>query len=256
MPEIGLSGLLRKPACKNNFARGRLKAFSDDLLHISLEGMMMLKRICLSVPIAVSLSGLLNAAPMFNDNPVVYGKIKVQSWKERRDFNIVKQDLDFSCGAASVATLLNNFYGQKLTEEEVLKKLDKEQMRASFEDMQRIMPDLGFEAKGYALSFEQLAQLKIPVIVYLKYRKDDHFSVLRGIDGNTVLLADPSLGHVSMSKAQFLDAWKTREGNLAGKILAVVPKKAETISNKLFFTHHPKRQTEFAVKQIRLRRVE
>ncbi|SUA24202.1 peptidase [Neisseria gonorrhoeae] len=67
------------------------------------------------------------------------------------------------------------FYGQTLTEEEVLKKLGKEQMRASFEDMRRIMPDLGFEAKGYALSFEQLAQLKIPVIVYLKYRKDDHF---------------------------------------------------------------------------------
>ncbi|HGG9608890.1 TPA: C39 family peptidase [Neisseria meningitidis] len=218
--------------------------------------MMKFKYVFLLACVVVSLSYRLNAAPMFNDNPVVYGKIKVQSWKERRDFNIVKQDLDFSCGAASVATLLNNFYGQTLTEEEVLKKLDKEQMRASFEDMRRIMPDLGFEAKGYALSFEQLAQLKIPVIVYLKYRKDDHFSVLRGIDGNTVLLADPSLGHVSMSRAQFLEAWKTREGNLAGKILAVVPKKAETISNKLFFTHHPKRQTEFAVKQIRLRRVE
>ncbi|TND59615.1 peptidase C39, partial [Neisseria gonorrhoeae] len=25
----------------------------------------------------------------------------MQSWKARRDFNIVKQDLDFSCGAAS-----------------------------------------------------------------------------------------------------------------------------------------------------------
>ena len=204
----------------------------------------------------LTFSGSLRSMPIFTNNSFIYSKIKVQSWKERRDFNIVKQDLDFSCGAASVATLLNNFYGQKLTEEEVLKKLDKEQMRASFEDMQRIMPDLGFEAKGYALSFEQLAKLKIPVIVYLKYRKDDHFSVLRGIDGSTVLLADPSLGHVSMSRVQFLDAWKTREGNLAGKILAVVPKKAETISNKLFFTHHPKRQTEFAVKQIRLRRVE
>ncbi|WP_192887674.1 C39 family peptidase [Neisseria meningitidis] len=218
--------------------------------------MMKFKYVFLLACVVVSLSYRLNAAPMFNDNPVVYGKIKVQSWKARRDFNIVKQDLDFSCGAASVATLLNNFYGQTLTEEEVLEKLDKEQMRASFEDMRRIMPDLGFEAKGYALSFEQLAQLKIPIIVYLKYRKDDHFSVLRGIDGNTVLLADPSLGHVSMSRVQFLDAWKTREGNLAGKILAVVPKKAETISNKLFFTHHPKRQTEFAVKQIRLRRIE
>ncbi|MCL5894993.1 C39 family peptidase [Neisseria meningitidis] len=218
--------------------------------------MMKFKYVFLLACVVVSLSYRLNAAPMFNDNPVVYGKIKVQSWKERRDFNIVKQDLDFSCGATSVATLLNNFYGQTLTEEEVLKKLDKEQMRASFEDMRRIMPDLGFEAKGYALSFEQLAQLKIPVIVYLKYRKDDHFSVLRGIDGNTVLLADPSLGHVSMSRAQFLDAWQTREGNLAGKILAVVPKKAETISNKLFFTHHPKRQTEFAVEQIRQARAE
>ncbi|HFC6815485.1 TPA: C39 family peptidase [Neisseria meningitidis] len=218
--------------------------------------MMKFKYVFLLACVVVSLSYRLNAAPMFNDNPVVYGKIKVQSWKARRDFNIVKQDLDFSCGAASVATLLNNFYGQTLTEEEVLKKLDKEQLRASFEDMRRIMPDLGFEAKGYALSFEQLAQLKIPVIVYLKYRKDDHFSVLRGIDGNTVLLADPSLGHVSMSRAQFLDAWQTREGNLAGKILAVVPKKAETISNKLFFTHHPKRQTEFAVRQIRQARAE
>ncbi len=217
---------------------------------------MKFKYVFLLACVVVSLSYRLNAAPMFNDNPVVYGKIKVQSWKARRDFNIVKQDLDFSCGAASVATLLNNFYGQTLTEEEVLEKLDKEQMRASFEDMRRIMPDLGFEAKGYALSFEQLAQLKIPVIVYLKYRKDDHFSVLRGIDGNTVLLADPSLGHVSMSRAQFLDAWQTREGNLAGKILAVVPKKAETISNKLFFTHHPKRQTEFAAGQIRQARAE
>ncbi|HFC6664848.1 TPA: C39 family peptidase [Neisseria meningitidis] len=218
--------------------------------------MMKFKYVFLLACVVVSLSYRLNAAPMFNDNPVVYGKIKVQSWKARRDFNIVKQDLDFSCGAASVATLLNNFYGQTLTEEEVLEKLDKEQMRASFEDMRRIMPDLGFEAKGYALSFEQLAQLKIPVIVYLKYRKDDYFSVLRGIDGNTVLLADPSLGHVSMSRAQFLDAWQTREANLAGKILAVVSKKAETISNKLFFTHHPKRQTDFAVEQIRQARAE
>lgn len=214
------------------------------------------RRFAASLLLAAVLPLCAHSFPFVEENPIAYGKVKIQSWKERRDFNIVKQDLDFSCGAASVATLLNNFYGQTLTEEEVLEKLDKEQMRASFEDMRRIMPDLGFEAKGYALSFEQLAQLKIPVIVYLKYRKDDHFSVLRGIDGNTVLLADPSLGHVSMSRVQFLDAWQTREGNLAGKILAVVPKKAETISNKLFFTHHPKRQTEFAVEQIRQARAE
>lgn len=198
----------------------------------------------------------LNAAPVFTDNLLAYGKVKVKSWKERRDFNIVKQDLDFSCGAASVATLLNNFYGQKLTEEQVLDKMDKTRERASFEYMQRIMPEFGFEAKGYALSFEQLADLKIPVIVYLKYRKDDHFSVLRGISKDTVLLADPSLGHVSMSRAQFLDAWQTRLGKLKGKILAVVPNGSNIQNNTEFFTRMPKRQTELAVMQLKSRPVE
>lgn len=192
------------------------------------------------------------AAPIFTENPISHGKIHLQSWKSQRDFGIVKQDLDFSCGAASVATLLNNYYGQSLTEAEVLEKMDKTQMRASFADIQRIMPELGFEAKGYALPFEQLAQLQIPVIVYLKYRKNDHFSVLRGINNDTVLLADPSLGHVSMSKEQFLESWHTRQGEMAGKILAIVPKGADLPRNVAFFTKEPKRSSHFAVEQIRL----
>lgn len=190
------------------------------------------------------------ANPNFNDNPIAYQKIMVQDWKAKRDFGIVKQDLDFSCGAASVATLLNNFYGQNFTEEEILNKMDKTQMRASFEDMQNIMPELGFEAKGYALPFEQLLQLKIPVIVYLKYRKNDHFSVLRGINDTTVLLADPSLGHISMSKNQFLNAWKTRESEMEGKILAIVPKGSNIKQNEAFFTKKPQRETQFIKEKI------
>lgn len=177
----------------------------------------------------------------FIENPIAHQKIQIQSWKSQRDLGIVKQDLDFSCGAASVATLLNNFYGKNYSEAGILDKMDKTQMRASFDDMQHIMPELGFEAKGYALPFEQLAQLKIPVIVYLKYRKNDHFSVLNGINGETVLLADPSLGHVSMSKAQFLNAWKTRDGEMEGKILAIVPKNADFVKNQVFFNKKPVR---------------
>lgn len=74
---------------------------------------MKFKYVFLLACVVVSLSYRLNAAPMFNDNPVVYGKIKVQSWKARRDFNIVKQDLDFSCGAASVATAFEQFLRAK-----------------------------------------------------------------------------------------------------------------------------------------------
>ena len=192
-----------------------------------------------------------SALPLFADNPIAHGKVSVQSWKARRDFGIVKQNLDFSCGAASIATLLNNFYGQKLSEQEILERMGKTELRASFEDMQQVMPQLGFEAKGYALPFEQLAQLKLPVIVYLKYRKNDHFSVLRGIDNDTVLLADPSLGHVSMSRAQFLAAWKTREGEMEGKILVVVPRNADAVKNKDFFLRQPERQTRLLAGQIK-----
>ncbi len=188
----------------------------------------------------------LSAQPLFTENPIVFGKVKTKSWKSKRDEGIVKQSLDFSCGAASLATLLNNFYGQKLTEREILVKMNKQELQASFDDMQRILPEMGFQARGYALSFEQLRQLKIPVIVYLRYRRYDHFSVLRGINGNTVLLADPSLGHVSVSKEQFLAAWNTRSGTLSGKILAVVPKN-NVASNHGFFTRNPHRQTEMAV---------
>ena len=119
-------------------------------------------------------------------------QVPVKNWKTLRDAQVVKQDLDYSCGAASLATLLNYFYGQDLTEEDLLKAMDKGDGRASFDDMAKALPKFGFRAQGFAASWDQLTRLKMPVIVYVKHRKNDHFSVLRGINQDTVWLADPS----------------------------------------------------------------
>ena len=187
------------------------------------------------------------------------GRVPVQSWKDLRDARIVKQDKDFSCGAASLATLLNEFYGQSVTEEALLKAMDKGDLRASFEDMQRALPQFGFRAIGYAASFEQLTRLKMPVVVYLKYRKDDHFSVLRGIDGDTVWLADPSLGNRTYSRAQFLAMWETRAERgaesalLKGKVLAVLPMDKEVTQTGDFFSTTPRRVTQTTVQLQTLR---
>jgi len=173
--------------------------------------------------------------------------VKVKTWKNLRDARIVKQKFDYSCGAASMATLLNEFYGQSLTEVALLKAMDKGDGRASFDDMARVLPEFGFRGVGYALSFEQLSQLKIPIIVYLKYRKDDHFSVLRGIDKNTVWLADPAFGNRTYSKSQFLDMWETRNNKtLKGKILAILPN-AKTKQSIDFFTKTPRRQSVLVI---------
>lgn len=188
------------------------------------------------------------------------GHVPVKSWKTLRDARIVKQDKDFSCGSASLATLLNEFYGQAVTEEQLLKAMDKGDLRASFEDMQKALPQFGFKAQGYAATYEQLTKLKAPVVVYLKHRKDDHFSVLRGIDANTVWLADPSLGNRTYSREQFLEMWETRgndkdNAELKGKILAVLPNKAEITAQDGFFSKESKRQTAQAVEQMAIRHV-
>ena len=178
------------------------------------------------------------------------GSIPVSSWKTLRDSGIVKQDLDYSCGAASIATILNEYYGQSVTEEALLRLMAKEDMRASFDDMALALRHLGFRGVGYAASFEQLTKLKIPVIVYTRHRKDDHFSVLRGISKDTVWLADPSLGNRTYGKYQFLDMWETRDApELKGKILAIVPVESQVHPMNDFFTNQPRRQTAQAVQQ-------
>jgi len=111
-------------------------------------------------------------------------------------------------------------------------------------------------AIGFSASYDQLAKLKMPGIVYLEHRKNEHFSVLRGIDESTVWLADPSLGNRTYSRWQFLDMWDTRTGatenaELKGKILLVFPADGKARSPSDFFTKTPRRQTALAVRRLR-----
>lgn len=212
------------------------------------------------VCLAVLASAAVHAETAWLATHSLSGQVPVKSWKALREAEVVKQNLDYSCGAASLATLLNGFYGQGVTEEALLKAMDKGDGRASFEDMQQALPQFGFMAQGFAASYEQLARLRVPVIVYLKHRKDDHFSVLRGIDEHGVWLADPSLGNRTFSREQFLEMWETRSDvdhgtHLRGKFLAVLPSPATIPGERNFFAKAVRRQTEQAVKQIGIRHV-
>ena len=205
--------------------------------------------------VAPSKSKYENQEVILFNSQTAHIRIPIQSWKTLRDARIVKQDLDYSCSAASLATLLNEFYGQSVTEEALLKAMDKGDLRASFEDMQKALPQFGFKAQGFAASYEQLMRLKAPVVVYLKHRKDDHFSVLRGINESTVWLADPSLGNRTYSKEQFLEMWETRQkskdnSDFKGKFLAVLPLDSNINMVSDFFTKIPQRQTGQALRQL------
>jgi len=180
------------------------------------------------------------------DYPGSDSTISVRNWRYLRDDRIVKQQFDYSCGASSIATILKEFYKQDVTEKMILDAMALGGLRASFADMANVLPQFGFRAVAYSTSFPQLTKLKIPVVVYLKYRAQDHFSVLRGLDSNTVWLADPSLGNRFFSRQQFTDMWETREDEVEkGKILVILPI-GELVSSDDFFNTRPKRTTELA----------
>lgn len=139
------------------------------------------------------------------------------SLKALRDRHVVKQELDYSCGAAALATLLHYYFGEETSERETLDLLtarltqEERQRKArrgfSLLDLKQVAQLKGYQAAGFKLTFEQLTQLATPVLVFIQPMGYKHFAVLRGVDRGRVFLADPARGNLRMSVARFLGEW-------------------------------------------------
>jgi uncharacterized protein len=151
-------------------------------------------------------------------------KVPFRNWQQMRLQNVVPQRLDFSCGAASLATLSTFFLGKPVTEEHLLRIVrarytdegwkQKKQEGLSMEDIVFMAERIGLKAEGGIVGLASILKLNGPVIVHLDKKDFQHFTVLRGIHGMTVYLADPSFGTVPMSLGSFVEQF-------TGAILAV-----------------------------------
>jgi uncharacterized protein len=138
----------------------------------------------------------------------------VVSVRELRDLNVVKQRYDFSCGAASLATLVNGFFGDHRTEVELLKTLQarytpadwkaKQQAGLSLDDLAWLANKIGYQAEGAEIGLAALLQINGPAIVHLRKGKVEHFSVFRGTKDGAILLADPISGNTQYSPGKFM----------------------------------------------------
>jgi predicted double-glycine peptidase len=159
--------------------------------------------------------------------------------KELRDQNVIKQQLDYSCGTAALATLMVYYFGDHTSEAELLTllttQLTPEELRLrekngfSLLDLKRVAEAKGYQAAGFTLTLAQLKQLIAPVMVFVHPLGYKHFAVLRGIDRGRVYLADPSRGNLRMSLARFAREWggvifvlgKAGEANITSYPLAL-----------------------------------
>lgn len=141
----------------------------------------------------------------------------VQSIRERRFENLVEQHTDFSCGAASLATILKYAYQRPSTTEQsvlagMLEVSDPEVVRErgfSLLDLKNYVATLGFRGRGYEVAADTLDEVSIPVIVLLDLDGYKHFVVMKKASGDRVYVGDPALGNRVMSRDDFMASWNS-----------------------------------------------
>jgi predicted double-glycine peptidase len=136
--------------------------------------------------------------------------VKVVSLKERRFTTTIRQQHDYSCGSAALATLLTYHYKDPVSEETVFKTMWEigDQAKISREgfsllDIKRYLESAGYSADGYEAPLERLASVGIPAIVLIRDNGYNHFVVVRGIRDGQVAVADPSIGARVIPQEQF-----------------------------------------------------
>jgi predicted double-glycine peptidase len=140
-----------------------------------------------------------------------------KTWEEIQEQHVVMQKFDYSCGAAAMATLLNYYFQDKITERAILRDVVKHLEEDEFEnrekkglsllDLKRFAERRGYQALGVKLELPDLLELRGPVLVYMESDGYDHFAIFRGVREDRVFLADPSLGNVRVMIGDFADEW-------------------------------------------------
>ncbi|MDH0301820.1 MULTISPECIES: C39 family peptidase [unclassified Pseudomonas] len=138
----------------------------------------------------------------------------IQSIRERKFADLVQQKTDFSCGAASLATILRQAYWLDVDEQQVIEGMlahaDQDLVRVqgfSMLDMKRYVESLGMRARGYRVAADTLTSVRIPVVVLMDIRGYKHFVVLQKVDKGWVYIGDPVLGHKRYKVDDFLKGW-------------------------------------------------
>ena len=141
--------------------------------------------------------------------------VQVKSYQEQLFGDVFRQQYDFSCGSAAVASLLTYHYDIESQEntifEYMFKHGDKEQIEKqgfSMLDMKNYMNSVGLDANGYNIPLEKFHDLRIPAITIVNFDGYMHFVVIKGMNQENVILGDPSRGTLLIPIKDFKQVYK------------------------------------------------
>lgn len=159
--------------------------------------------------------------------------VAAASIKEKKFQQVVRQQYDFSCGSAALATLLTYHYERETDEQTAFDYMyehgDRQKIaKAGFSllDMKNYLVGAGLDADGFKASLDTLSEAGIPAIALINFRGYRHFVVVKGLGNGEVLVGDPALGIKSIPRPVFETMWDNG-------ILFIVRNKSE-IGKKYF----------------------
>ena len=117
----------------------------------------------------------------------------------RNTTGVVMQTTNYTCGPASLATVLNNL-GFNATEMELAALAGTDENGTTMYGLLQAVRSKGLNATGMKIASNNL---KSNNIVYMTVNGGAHYSVIRSINNETVLLADPSLGNINITREEF-----------------------------------------------------
>lgn len=127
---------------------------------------------------------------------------------------VIRQQYDYSCGSAALATLLVHHYGVQTDEAAIFRAMyaagDQAKIRDvgfSLLDMKNYLASIGYRAEGYRLSQAQLEKLKVPAITVVQIGSYKHFVVIKGVRDGKVLIGDPAQGLRTYDWREFSRMW-------------------------------------------------
>lgn len=177
-----------------------------------MRGLLML--IALLLALGSVWAGSAAAGPVTIASPFGSFRVEAKSHHEMRWDTVVRQQYDFSCGSAAVATLLTYHYARKTSEAEVFEAMirsgDREKIQAqgfSLLDMKRYLDGQGLDSDGFKLSLDDFLRIGVPAITLINTAGYKHFVVIKGIEDGRVLVGDPAVGTVVVPKDHFKTLW-------------------------------------------------
>ena len=139
------------------------------------------------------------------------------TWHESRFRNMIPQQYEMSCGAASLASLLNLYGAKPIGEEEVMQHLtilvsaaDRDKTLEngfSLLDLKRVTQKYGLDLKAARINRDQLTRFNSPAILQLKTRFGYHFVLWHGYLNGRHWVGDPSRGEMWLNDGELENEW-------------------------------------------------